>query len=218
MAIKQQFCNTTDLAQETSKVAGEGQTAMTEMTSAMERITQNSNEIQRVIKVIDDIAFQTNLLALNAAVEAARAGQHGKGFAVVAEEVRNLASRSAKAAQETSELISKSGHEIEKGGEVTTHTAEVLNTIVGQIKQTTELIAGIAVTSNEQAQGVNGHVFCALQENVRSMLPDHSSGVIEIVPNEIVFHEPVIEGTTFQAEFTLVNKYFLVKRDNYYTF
>ncbi|MCL2004756.1 MAG: methyl-accepting chemotaxis protein [Planctomycetaceae bacterium] len=144
-----------DLAQQTNKAASEGQEAMQEMTVTMNRITQNSNEIQRVIKVIDDIAFQTNLLALNAAVEAARAGQHGKGFAVVAEEVRNLASRSAKAARETSELIAKSGQEIETGGEVATRTAEMLNSIVEEIKQTTDLVAGIAVASNEQAQGVN---------------------------------------------------------------
>jgi methyl-accepting chemotaxis protein len=152
-----------DLAQTASQAAGEGQSAMQEMTAAMERITNNSHEIQRVIKVIDDIAFQTNLLALNAAVEAARAGQHGKGFAVVAEEVRNLASRSAKAARETSELIEKSGHEIEKGGEVASHTAEVLNAIVDQVQQTTELIAGIAIASNEQAQGVN-QVTIGLQQ------------------------------------------------------
>jgi methyl-accepting chemotaxis protein len=144
-----------DLAQHANKAAEEGQAAMQQMTSSMDRITKNSNEIQRVIKVIDDIAFQTNLLALNAAVEAARAGQHGKGFAVVAEEVRNLASRSAKAAQETSELIAKSGHEIEQGAEISTRTAEVLNSIVAEIKQTTDLVAGIAVASNEQAQGVN---------------------------------------------------------------
>ena len=144
-----------DLALNANKSAAEGQEAMRSMTSAMELITQNSNEIQRVIKVIDDIAFQTNLLALNAAVEAARAGQHGKGFAVVAEEVRNLASRSAKAARETSELIAKSGEEIEKGGEVAARTAEVLNSIVEEIKRTTDLVAGIAVASNEQAQGVN---------------------------------------------------------------
>jgi len=144
-----------DLAQNASKAATEGQGAMHQMTEAMERITQNSNEIQRVIKVIDDIAFQTNLLALNAAVEAARAGQHGKGFAVVAEEVRNLASRSAKAAQETSELIAKSGQEIEKGGKVASRTAGVLNTIVEQIKQTTDIVSGIAVASQEQAHGVN---------------------------------------------------------------
>ncbi|MDR0327972.1 MAG: methyl-accepting chemotaxis protein, partial [Planctomycetaceae bacterium] len=127
------------------------------------RITHNSSEIQRVIKVIDDIAFQTNLLALNAAVEAARAGQHGKGFAVVAEEVRNLASRSAQAAKETSELIEKSGHEIERGGGVAAHTAGVLDTIVDQIKQTSDLVSGIAIASNEQAQGVN-QVTIGLQQ------------------------------------------------------
>ncbi|MCL2709945.1 MAG: methyl-accepting chemotaxis protein [Planctomycetaceae bacterium] len=144
-----------DLARTASKAATDGQGAMQAMTESMKRITSNSNEIQRVIKVIDDIAFQTNLLALNAAVEAARAGQHGKGFAVVAEEVRNLASRSAKAAQETSELIAKSGQEIEKGDDIATRTASVLNTIVDQIQQTTELVAGIAAASDEQAQGVN---------------------------------------------------------------
>ena len=152
-----------DLAKQASKAASDGQEAMKEMTGAMFQITQNSNEIQRVIKVIDDIAFQTNLLALNAAVEAARAGQHGKGFAVVAEEVRNLASRSAKAARETSELIAKSGHEIDRGGEVSNRTAEVLNTIVEQIKQTTDLVAGIAIASNEQAQGVE-QVTIGLQQ------------------------------------------------------
>jgi len=152
-----------DLAQKASKAAIDGQEAMQAMTGSMELITKNSNEIQRVIKVIDDIAFQTNLLALNAAVEAARAGQHGKGFAVVAEEVRNLASRSAKAAQETSELIDKSGQEIVKGGEVASRTAGVLNTIVEQIKQTTDLVAGIAVASNEQAEGVN-QVTIGLQQ------------------------------------------------------
>jgi methyl-accepting chemotaxis protein len=144
-----------DLAQQASQAAVNGHVVMQEMVGAMQRITDNSNEIQRVIKVIDDIAFQTNLLALNAAVEAARAGQHGKGFAVVAEEVRNLASRSAKAAKETSELIVKSGQEILRGNEEATRTSEVLNTIVEQIKKTTDLVSGIAIASKEQAEGVN---------------------------------------------------------------
>ena len=152
-----------DLAQQATKAATEGQAAMQEMTGAMDRITKNSHEIQRVIKVIDDIAFQTNLLALNAAVEAARAGVHGKGFAVVAEEVRNLAARSAKAAAETTELISKSGQEIGNGGMVASRTSEVLNVIVEQIKQTTDLVAGIAIASNEQAQGV-AQVTVGLQQ------------------------------------------------------
>ncbi|MDR1053018.1 MAG: methyl-accepting chemotaxis protein, partial [Planctomycetaceae bacterium] len=152
-----------DLAHSATKAAADGQEAMKQMNEAMVRITKNSNEIQRVIKVIDDIAFQTNLLALNAAVEAARAGAHGKGFAVVAEEVRNLAARSAKAAQETSELISTSGREIEKGGEVSGRTSDVLNSIVEQVKQTADLVGGIAIASNEQAQGVS-QVTIGLQQ------------------------------------------------------
>lgn len=152
-----------DLAQKATQAATEGQEAMQEMTSAMERITKNSDEIQRVVKVIDDIAFQTNLLALNAAVEAARAGVHGKGFAVVAEEVRNLAARSAKAAKETTDLISKSGQEISNGDKVASQTSEVLDSIVEQIKKTTDLVAGIAVASNEQAQGV-AQVTVGLQQ------------------------------------------------------
>ena len=152
-----------NLAQQASKAATDGQAAMQEMVGAMAQITKNSTEIQRVIKVIDDIAFQTNLLALNAAVEAARAGQHGKGFAVVAEEVRSLASRSAKAARETSDLIANSGREIEKGDEIAGRTAEVLNMIVEQVKKTTDLVAGIAIASNEQAQGV-GQITIGLQQ------------------------------------------------------
>ena len=151
------------LAESATKAAVNGQSAMKSMITAMDRITSNSHEIQRVIKVIDDIAFQTNLLALNAAVEAARAGVHGKGFAVVAEEVRNLAARSSKAAQETTELISKSSDEIRNGDTVAHQTDEALNAIVEQIDKTSQLVSGIAVASNEQAEGVK-QVSLGLQQ------------------------------------------------------
>ncbi|MBF0527863.1 MAG: HAMP domain-containing protein [Deltaproteobacteria bacterium] len=132
--------------------SGNGQ--MVEMTSAMKGINDSSKEIAKIIKAIDDIAFQTNLLALNAAVEAARAGKHGKGFAVVAQEVRNLAGRSAKAAQETAELIEDSMKKAENGANILAKTAKSLADIVDRVTKAADLVGEIAASSNEQAQGI----------------------------------------------------------------
>ncbi|MGL6195103.1 MAG: methyl-accepting chemotaxis protein [Thermoguttaceae bacterium] len=142
------------LAKEANDTALSGQKMMQQMIESMEMITKNSLEVQKVIKVIDDISFQTNLLALNAAVEAARAGQHGKGFAVVAEEVRNLAARSAKAAAETTQMIENNSKQIHDGAGIASHTAEMLNEIVEQATKVAGLISEIAEASNEQAQSV----------------------------------------------------------------
>jgi methyl-accepting chemotaxis protein len=142
------------LSAEAQKAARKGSGQMETMIEAMGEINEAGQNISKIIKTIDEIAFQTNLLALNAAVEAARAGQHGKGFAVVAEEVRNLAARSAKAASETAELIEGSVEKTERGTQIADQTAEALSGIVGDVSKVTDLVAEIAAASNEQAQGI----------------------------------------------------------------
>ena len=151
------------LSQQATSAAVEGERNMSQMMTAMEAINAAGQNISKIIKVIDEIAFQTNLLALNAAVEAARAGQHGKGFAVVAEEVRNLAARSAKAAQETASLIEGSVNKAEQGMHTSRLTAESLGQIDGHIKAMAELIGEIANAADEQAEGI-GQVNIGLSQ------------------------------------------------------
>lgn len=132
-----------------------GNSEMEHLVQAMREIDQSSQDISRIIKVIDEIAFQTNLLALNAAVEAARAGRHGKGFAVVAEEVRNLAARSAQAAKETATLIEGAVTKAENGSQMAQRTTEALQEIALGSSQVAEIMDDIATSSNEQAIAVS---------------------------------------------------------------
>ncbi|MCG3137386.1 MAG: hypothetical protein HJJLKODD_01230 [Phycisphaerae bacterium] len=135
--------------------ANEGEQTMAQLDVAMKAITSSSEKINKIIKVIEEIAFQTNLLALNASVEAARAGEHGRGFAVVADEVRNLAQRAATAAREIAELISDSVNKTNDGSQVAAEAAKSLSNIVININQMSDLIEGISRASNEQSSGID---------------------------------------------------------------
>jgi len=142
----------TKSAQTTAAKSG---AAMDQMTQAMGKIRAAAEGTSQIIKDINEIAFQTNLLALNAAVEAARAGEAGRGFAVVAEEVRSLALRSKGAASKTEELIRESVTQACEGEKVATYVNATLGEIGGAISQVSEIVAGIATTSREQASGID---------------------------------------------------------------
>ena len=128
--------------------------SMTELTQSMKDIAASSEQTQKIIKTIDEIAFQTNLLALNAAVEAARAGEAGAGFAVVADEVRNLAMRAAEAARNTSALIEDIVKKIQGGVGVVTLTNQSFGEATLNSGKVRDLIAEMAAATREQAQGL----------------------------------------------------------------
>lgn len=143
-----------DLANQARSAADSGTIAMDKMGKAIADIQQGSDETAKIIKVIDEIAFQTNLLALNAAVEAARAGEAGKGFAVVAEEVRNLAMRSAEAAQTTTQLIEESVRYAGNGVSIVSEVGRALEEIVESIGKTAGIVENITSSAKEQAHGI----------------------------------------------------------------
>jgi methyl-accepting chemotaxis protein len=135
-----------------------GDVAMNDMKTmggAMDAIQQSSDDIAKIIKTIDEIAFQTNILALNAAVEAARAGQAGAGFAVVADEVRNLAQRCAQAAKDTTAKIQDSVQKSAHGVQISAKVAKSLAEIATKARLVDELASEVAVSSKEQNQGID---------------------------------------------------------------
>ena len=142
------------LMKDANRIIDEANQSMGQMTTSMAEITQTSEETQKIVKTIDEIAFQTNLLALNAAVEAARAGEAGAGFAVVADEVRNLAIRAAEAAKNTSTLIEDSVKRIKEGSSLVETTNSAFDKVAQSSSKVADLVAEISAASSEQAQGI----------------------------------------------------------------
>jgi methyl-accepting chemotaxis protein len=144
-----------DSARRARDAANSGAEHMTAMNTAMQAIKASSDDVAKIIKTIDEIAFQTNILALNAAVEAARAGEAGLGFAVVADEVRALAQRSAQAAKETSAKIEGAISKTAQGVGISGKVAAALTEILGRTREVDELAGEVATASREQSQGIN---------------------------------------------------------------
>lgn len=142
------------LARQAKQYAEQSNSEMVKMSTSMADLKNSSNEIAKIIKVIDEIAFQTNILSLNAAVEAARAGDAGKGFAVVAEEVRNLAQRSAQAAKDTTVIIESNIDLSENSVNIAKAVKDSVESIAEQANKVSDLLEEISVATNEQAQGV----------------------------------------------------------------
>ncbi|WP_368187939.1 methyl-accepting chemotaxis protein [Aestuariibius sp. HNIBRBA575] len=178
------------------KHANETMEIVSKTTDAMARIQSSSNQIERIISVIEDIAFQTNLLALNAAVEAARAGESGRGFAVVAMDVRNLAQRSSESAREIKEIIDESQAEVANGVTLVGETGDALTGISTHVEDISGTVTQIATGTDEQSGNlieVNAgvaHLDDVTQQNAAAveefaagsqMLYDHANNLDELV-------------------------------------
>ena len=143
-----------ELMHQVKGITADAKDSMTRLMEFMEQISCASDETQKIIRTIDEIAFQTNLLALNAAVEAARAGEAGAGFAVVADEVRNLAMRAAEAARNTAALIEGNVNMIQTGADLAKSMSGEFTEVALSVMKAGNLVREISAASQEQAQGV----------------------------------------------------------------
>ncbi|WP_052650322.1 methyl-accepting chemotaxis protein [Paracoccus sp. PAMC 22219] len=197
-------------------IAEEGRSIVGEAIQAMEKIEASSDQINRIITVIDDIAFQTNLLALNAGVEAARAGEAGRGFAVVASEVRGLAQRASDSAREIKGLISDSSQHVRSGSSLVSRTGGSLEQILLKAREVSDQVAAIALAASDQStalseinSGVNHldqvtqqNAAVAEQTNAAAASLQHQAGVLGSALTSFTFHPPQAQRARASASHT----------------
>lgn len=178
---------------------------MKDMVAAMEEISNTSDEIGKIIKTIEDIAFQTNILALNAAVEASRAGTAGKGFAVVADEVRELAGKSSEASKNTAELIESSLQAVARGKQIADSTAKALVNVVDVVHHTSDKVEKIADAAQEQANSVEQVTLGV--DQISSVVQTNSSTAEESASASQVLSGQAAMLKNLVAKFTLRQEY-----------
>ena len=182
LRLSAESCSTVQkLVDQTACYTAEADDKTAQLTATMGNVARSSNEIEKVIKVIEDIAFQTNILALNASVEAARAGEAGKGFAVVADEVSNLAGKSSEAAKTSAALINRAIQDVRSGADAATQVADIMRTIDHCTGSIREKIHEIAAASAQQS-GMISDVSDEIEE-IYQVVQTNSAAVERSVDN-----------------------------------
>ncbi len=172
---------TDELMRHSIDMIGKVQTSMSELIRTIRISEEASSETLKIVKVIESIAFQVKLLSLNASVEAARAGKFGTGFAVVADEMRNLATRTSEAANESTEHIEKATQQIKEGCKIAEEMIKSFSTAAQDARQSGTLASEISNVLKDQAEGTRQISVTLVQ--IGDSIQHHAQVCNEMVDN-----------------------------------